>query len=136
MDVCPVCNRAGLHAFALTCPQCNADLECFRLLDALRGGEAGREEVAEAVEEEGTATGQAVVVPYPAIATRNSVLLWVLVGLVLAGWVLDRWQLLLKLDALESRVMTTGKEDRSADHWVVLEQGIIPLMDDKSPTRD
>jgi LysM repeat protein len=32
---CPVCGKTNLAAELLQCPQCNADLECFRLLDAL-----------------------------------------------------------------------------------------------------
>jgi hypothetical protein len=32
---CPVCDRADLAADLDRCPQCGADLECFRLLDAL-----------------------------------------------------------------------------------------------------
>lgn len=107
-DVCPVCNRAGLQVSALTCPQCNADLECFRLLDALHGREEGAEVV------EGRATG-----------SKGRLLLWMLVGLIGAGWALDRWQLLLRLDAVEARGMTTGKETCFADHWIVLEQGIV-----------
>jgi hypothetical protein len=32
---CPVCSKTNLDADLAQCPQCNADLECFRLLDAL-----------------------------------------------------------------------------------------------------
>lgn len=32
---CPVCGRAGLHVSLHACPQCNADLECFQLLESL-----------------------------------------------------------------------------------------------------
>ncbi len=35
MKDCPVCAKAGLADELLECPQCNADLECFDLLDAL-----------------------------------------------------------------------------------------------------
>ena len=35
MKDCPVCAKAGLADKLLECPQCNADLECFDLLDAL-----------------------------------------------------------------------------------------------------
>lgn len=33
---CPVCGRAGLQSEIAECPQCNADLEAFQLLDALQ----------------------------------------------------------------------------------------------------
>ncbi|MEI6414625.1 MAG: hypothetical protein WCP34_10265, partial [Pseudomonadota bacterium] len=32
---CPVCGRAGLQSGAVECPQCNADLEAFQLLEGL-----------------------------------------------------------------------------------------------------
>jgi nucleoid-associated protein YgaU len=32
---CPVCGKTDLAAHLVQCPQCNADLECFRLLEAL-----------------------------------------------------------------------------------------------------
>ena len=32
---CPVCGRTNLGAELAQCPQCNADLECFRLLETL-----------------------------------------------------------------------------------------------------
>jgi LysM repeat protein len=32
---CPVCGKTNLAADLARCPQCSADLECFRLLDAL-----------------------------------------------------------------------------------------------------
>jgi hypothetical protein len=35
MKDCPVCGKAGLADAIQACPQCNADLECFDLLDAL-----------------------------------------------------------------------------------------------------
>jgi len=35
MTQCPVCNKNGLSADLQSCPQCNADLECFQLLDNL-----------------------------------------------------------------------------------------------------
>lgn len=41
MKDCPVCGRVGLADDAQECPQCNADLECFELLESLH------EEVAE-----------------------------------------------------------------------------------------
>ena len=35
MIQCPVCNKNGLSEALQSCPQCNADLECFQLLDKL-----------------------------------------------------------------------------------------------------
>lgn len=35
MNQCPVCGKAGVLDGASQCPQCNADLECFQLLDDL-----------------------------------------------------------------------------------------------------
>ena len=35
MKACPVCGKAGLADDERVCPQCNADLECFVLLDSL-----------------------------------------------------------------------------------------------------
>src|SRR2546425_10778125 len=32
---CPVCGKTALADHLAQCPQCNADLECFRLLEAL-----------------------------------------------------------------------------------------------------
>src|SRR6266702_2393008 len=32
---CPVCGKTDLADHLAQCPQCNADLECFRLLEAL-----------------------------------------------------------------------------------------------------
>src|SRR2546427_11359055 len=32
---CPVCGKTALADRLAQCPQCNADLECFRLLEAL-----------------------------------------------------------------------------------------------------
>ncbi|KOR31037.1 hypothetical protein TI05_13125 [Achromatium sp. WMS3] len=33
---CPVCDKGGLQSTSLECPQCNADLEAFQLLDTLQ----------------------------------------------------------------------------------------------------
>lgn len=38
MSECPVCGKGGVDARATRCPQCQADLECFALLDALHEG--------------------------------------------------------------------------------------------------
>lgn len=46
MKDCPVCGRVGLADDAQECPQCNADLECFELLESLH------EEVAESEQSE------------------------------------------------------------------------------------
>lgn len=35
MKACPVCGKVGLTGDEGACPQCNADLECFDLLDSL-----------------------------------------------------------------------------------------------------
>ena len=40
MADCPVCGRIGLEATQRECPQCNADLECFQLLETLHDEEA------------------------------------------------------------------------------------------------
>lgn len=42
MADCPVCGRSGLAAILRTCPQCNANLECFQWLDALHEREPDR----------------------------------------------------------------------------------------------
>lgn len=38
---CPVCNRVGLSDALHACPQCDADLTCFKLLETLQEDEAG-----------------------------------------------------------------------------------------------
>ncbi len=43
MKDCPVCGRAGLGDGLQECPQCNADLQCFDLLDALHEEAAGQQ---------------------------------------------------------------------------------------------
>lgn len=47
---CPVCGKTGLAEHLVQCPQCNADLECFRLLDALYEAQATPGVDGEAVE--------------------------------------------------------------------------------------
>ncbi len=115
MDVCPVCDRAGLQGSPLTCPQCNADLDCFRLLEALQEGEAVERPVRSAR------------------SIRNLMVMGLLAMLVLVGWLgLDNWQLRAQRDAARRMVATvardktaTGAEnDPTARRWMVLEQGI------------
>ena len=40
---CPVCGKTNLPEDLLQCPQCNADLECFRCLDELQEQVPARE---------------------------------------------------------------------------------------------
>lgn len=42
MKDCPVCGKTGLTDSLTQCPQCNADLQCFDLLDALYEEAAGQ----------------------------------------------------------------------------------------------
>lgn len=39
MSECPVCGKGGVDKAASHCPQCDADLECFALLETLHEGE-------------------------------------------------------------------------------------------------
>lgn len=43
MKDCPVCGKTGLADRLTECPQCNADLQCFDLLDALYEEAAGQQ---------------------------------------------------------------------------------------------
>jgi nucleoid-associated protein YgaU len=63
---CPVCDKAGVDEDAIRCPQCDADLECFALLDALQETapeptpQADWEEVKEAIDSLQEALGRGV----------------------------------------------------------------------------